>query len=306
MNKKKQDFQTIIIFILVIALAAAYAKINTLESDLRILRSDLSYYVSDMEARINSVYNNVDAFLKQEASLLAGVEHTYGELDPQTGKVAVNLSIIPKQISEAMIVRVTFEDSSVELIRNGNTFEGSVPVGLFVEDEKLLLSIETPQGQESQYLEDVFIARLFPQYIPTFYHCDITGTSTFHSTGQYVIDGTLNINCSPSEETPNARFVRFALITQLNGEEIEREDITQDVLNYKTYPGGVYFRDEYQKTYTVEQGDELIIYLEAEDSLGYIHRCIVHMWKQQHGAVAECVNAGEIIYDREGNVLFGK
>lgn len=277
MNQKRQNIQTTIIFILVIALVVAYARINSLESDIRMLKRDLANNVSSLEDRVNSVYGNVDAFLKQEASLLAGVEYAYGELDPETRKVDIQLNLIPKQISGEMTVNISFDDTTVELTRNGNSFEGSVPVGLFVEDEHPLMSIVTPEGEQTQYLEDVFITHLFPEYIPTFYHSDISGEMTFHSTGQYVINGALNINCSPSEETPNVRFVRYALITELNGKEIEREDITQDVLGFETYPNGVYFREDYQKTYEVKQGDELIIYLEAEDSLGYIHRCMVHM-----------------------------
>lgn len=306
MNKKKQNLQTTIIFILVIALVVAYAKINSLESDIRMLKRDLANNVSSLEDRVNSIYGNVDEFLKQEASLLAGVEYEYGELDPESKKVDIQLNLIPKQISEEMVVKISFDDTTVELTRNGNAFEGAIPVGLFVEDEHPLMTIVTPEGEQTQYLEDVFITHMFPQYIPTFYHCDISGEMTFHSTGQYVIDGTLNINCSPSEETPNANFVRYTLITALNGQEIEREDITQDVLGFETYPDGVYFRDGYQKTYDVKQGDELIIYLEAEDSLGYIHRCMLHIWKQQNGAVAESTYAGEVIYDSEGNALYGK
>ena len=305
MNKKIKFLQVYIV-ILTIALCVCIFKIKALESSL----SRLDYLLNNQHDRImsevESIYDNVDKMLKQEASLLAGVEYEYGELDPETKKVDIQLNLIPKQISEEMVVKISFDDTTVELTRNGNAFEGAIPVGLFVEDEHPLMTIVTPEGEQTQYLEDVFITHMFPQYIPTFYHCDISGEMTFHSTGQYVIDGTLNINCSPSEETPNANFVRYTLITALNGQEIEREDITQDVLGFETYPDGVYFRDGYQKTYDVKQGDELIIYLEAEDSLGYIHRCMLHIWKQQNGAVAESTYAGEVIYDSEGNALYGK
>ena len=222
MNKKKQNLQTTTIFLLIIALVVAYAKINSLESDVNMLKRDLASNVSSLESRVNSIYGNVDEFLKQEASLLAGVEYAYGKLDPDTGMVEIHLSVIPKQLSDEMTIRVGFDDTTVELTRKENSFEGSVPVGLFAEDEQLLMTIVTPEGEQTQYLQDVYIAQLFPQYIPTFYHCDISGEMTFHSTGQYVINGTLNINCSPSAETPNARFVRYALVTELNGEEIER------------------------------------------------------------------------------------
>lgn len=305
MDKKIKSLQVCIV-ILTIALCVCIYKIKALESSL----SRLDYLLNNQHDRImsevGSIYDNVDQMLKQEASLLAGVEYEYGKLDPETKKIAVNLSLIPKQISEDMTIKVGFDDTTVELTRNGNTFEGAVLVGLFVEDEHPLMTIVTPEGEQTQYLEDIFITHMFPQYIPTFYHCDIDGEMTFHSIDQYQINGTLNINCSPYEDTPDVHFERYTLITELNGDEIEREDITQDVLGFETYPNGVFYCDKYQKTYKVKQGDELIIYLEAEDSLGYIHRCMVHMWKQQNGAVAESRYAGEMIYDNEGNVLYGK
>ena len=305
MNKKIKFLQVCIV-ILTIALCVCIFKIKALESSL----SRLDYLLNNQHDRImsevESIYDNVDKMLKQEASLLAGVEYEYGELDPETKKVDIQLNLIPKQISEEMTIKVSFDDTTVDLTRNGNSFEGLVPVGLFVEDEHPLMTIVTPEGEQTQYLEDVFITHMFPQYIPTFYHCDIDGEMTFHSIGQYEINGTLNINCSPYEDTPDVHFERYALITELNGEEIEREDITQDVLGFETYPNGVFYCDEYQNTYKVKQGDELIIYLEAEDSLGYTHRCIVHVWKQQNGAVAESTYAGEMIYDSEGNALYGK
>ena len=51
------------------------------------------------------------------------------------------------------------------------------------------------------------------------------------------------------------------------------------------------------------EDDELGIYLEATDSLGYLHRMLIHHWKEQNGAVAEAVEAIEYIYDPNGNQI---
>ena len=183
-NKKKRNLQTIIILFLAIELIAAHVKIRNLESTVRNLRSDLVHSVSNLEERVNSVYRNVDDFLKQEASLLSGMEYVCGEFNPDTRTVNIDLSVIPKEIHEDMTLYVTFDDTSVELTRNGNTFKGAVPVGLFVEDEQPLLTIKTEKGTQTQYLEDVYIGWLFPQYIPTFYHCDISGEMIFYPTAK--------------------------------------------------------------------------------------------------------------------------
>ena len=52
------------------------------------------------------------------------------------------------------------------------------------------------------------------------------------------------------------------------------------------------------------EGDDLSIYLEATDSLGYLHRMLVHHWKEQNGAMPEAVDASEYIYDPNGVQIF--
>lgn len=134
-------------------------------------------------------------------------------------------------------------------------------------------------------------------------YCDLSGTGKL-SEGKYSLDAELDINCSPVEKTPNVRFEKFVLVTELNGEEIGREDISQDILNYETYPHGVYFRHDYQMECEAVEGDELGIYLEATDSLGYLHRRLIHYWKEQNGASAEAVDASEYIYAPDGSPIY--
>ena len=57
----------------------------------------------------------------------------------------------------------------------------------------------------------------------------------------------------------------------------------------------------------MSQEDELRIYVIAEDTLGYIHKTLAHFWIQsEDGAVAEAVFGGELIYDKNGNLLYGE
>ena len=62
-------------------------------------------------------------------------------------------------------------------------------------------------------------------------------------------------------------------------------------------------KNRYQ-SYDVETGDTLKIYIEAEDSLGYIHKRVAYYWSQNDsGAVADVYYHGEAIYDKDGNML---
>ena len=72
----------------------------------------------------------------------------------------------------------------------------------------------------------------------------------------------------------------------------------------EAYADGTYVMD-FTERYPVSKGDKLMVYILAEDSLGYVHKTLAHFWFQSNGATAETVYGGESIYDSEGNPLYG-
>ena len=302
-ENKKNTVLKFIVIALVIALCLAYVKIHNLEATIRNLRSDLNYAVSNLEDRVNSVYANVDEFLKQEASLVSGVEAEYGEIDLENHTIDVTVKLVPKVISDDMKVHLSIDGRNAELTRNGTSFSGTIAVDIYNLGEQLLMSIVTNAGTQTQYLSEVQVEYLWSERIPSLYYCDLSGTGTL-SEGKYSLTGELDINCSAPEQTPNVKFEKFVLVTELNGKEINREDISKDVLNAQNYPHGVYFRHDYQMECEAVEGDDLRIYLEATDSLGYLHRMLIHHWKEHNGAMAEAVDASEYIYDPNGVQIF--
>ena len=305
MEKKKTSFQTITIVLLVITLLFCLFKIADLEAQVSRLENSLNDQYRFLMENISDIYDNVDEKLEQLASLLSSVEYEDGELTTDWHTADVKISVVPKVISDDMTIRVRCANVEAELTRKDEAYIGLLPVALFTEDEQILMTITTADGVQTEYLDDVYIGYLWSQYLPSLYHGEITGSATFAGE-KYSLDGTLMIDCSPVESTPNVTFAKFELVTELNDQQISREDITLDVLNFASYPEGVYFRDEYKQEYEVQEGDSLAIYLEATDSMGYVHRMLVHYWKQRDGAYAETVYGSETIYDSEGNLLYGK
>ena len=302
-ESKKNTGLKLVVVALVIALSIAYVKIRNLESIICNLRSDMNTSVSMLEDRVNSIYSNVDAFLEEEASLLSSVSAEYGELNLEDHTIGVTVTLIPKLISDDMKVQLSINGRNTELTRNGNSFSGIIPVDIYNLGEQLLMTIDTKAGTQTQYLSEVRTEYLWEGKIPSLYHCDISGTGTL-TEGKYTLEATIDINCSPVMETPDVKFEKFEIVTELNGQEINREDISSDVLNYETYPHGVFFVGEYNMECEAVEGDALAIYLEATDSLGYLHRRLLHFWKEQNGAMAEAVDASEYIYDPNGVQIF--
>ena len=293
----------IVVAILAIALFGCFIWVNTLTSEINRLSKALHSQHQTLMNQVESIYNNVENMLQEEASLLSGVEVEYGEINLEDHTIDMTVKLVPKLISEGMKISVSINGRSTELTKNGNAFSGTIPVDIYSVGEYLLMNIETAAGIQTQFLPEIQTEYLWDSRIPSLYYCDLSGTGTFGE-GKYTLNGELDINCSGVEQTPNVRFEKFVLVTELNGKEINREDISQDVLNYQTYPHGVYFRDDYTMECEAVEGDELSIYLEATDSLGYLHRMLIHHWKEQNGAMAEAVDASEYIYAPDGTPVF--
>ena len=302
-EKQKTNLYELIIGIMAAALVFCFARIGRLENEINQLENSLNSQYHMLTTQVESIYTSVDQMLKEEASLLSNVTAEHGELNVDDHTIDVTVSLVPKLISDDMKVQLSINGRTTELSRNGSNFTGTIPVNIYNKDEQLLMTIETAAGTQTQFLPEVQTEYLWEGRLPSLYHCEISGERGL-SEGKYVLNGELDINCSPIEDTPNVHFEKFVLVTELNGKEIDREDISQDVLNYQTYPHGVYFRHDYQMECEAAEGDELGIYLEATDSLGYLHRRLIHHWKQQNGNVAEAVDASEYIYAPDGTPVF--
>ena len=302
MEKKIKSLQACVV-ILAIALCACIYKINALESNIKNLDNAFDRQYQQVTNQVQSIYQNVDEKLREEASLLSSVEAEYGEFDLENHTIDLTVKLVPKLISEEMKVQVSINGRNIELSRTGNNFVGTIPVDIYNVGEQILMTIETAAGTQTQYLSEIQVEYLWGDRIPSLYYSDITGQATF-AEGKYTLNGHININCSPTVQTPDVKFENFMLVTELNGKQINKEDITSDVLNYEAYPNGVYWYDEYNMECEAVEGDELGIYLEAADSLGYLHRMLLHHWKVLDGATAEAVDGSEYIYDPNGVQIF--
>ena len=80
MEKKIKSLQACVV-ILAIALCACIYKINALESNIKNLDNAFDRQYQQVTNQVQSIYQNVDEKLREEASLLSSVEAEYGEFD---------------------------------------------------------------------------------------------------------------------------------------------------------------------------------------------------------------------------------
>ena len=301
---KKTNWKAIAAVALVVLLAVSFFKIAELSDAVENLQREntsLSSSIQALHDDIQSIYNNVDAKLKEQASLVAGVDFKIGDISDDMKSVELALTVVPKLVSDDMEVTVSVDGKTVPLTRNGSEFTGSVAVGLFVDyNQWPLLSIKSAEGTKTEYLDSVDVSYLFSRHLPSLY-ADMSASSTLKN-GKLQVDAGFSVESKPANSNSPITFVSFTLIEEINGEEISRSDITDEVRK-----SGNSYNTQYIKSFEMSQEDELKIYVIAEDTLGYIHKTLAHFWVQsEDGAVAEAVFGGELIYDKDGNLLYGE
>jgi len=297
MEKKHRNFLYLLVLVLGIALSLCYAQLNDLNEQLHSLRNEQQHSHISLQSEIQSIYDNVEAQLQAEASLLNGFSCEAGELDPETHRVALSISLVPKKLSEEMKCTLLYEGESVECHRNGAEFRAELLLPLFREEESApLLCIETAEGTETEYLQGAGVFPYWGQYLPSLYAEDTSGRCVWQ-------DGELHFDteCILTQHLSAADvpFVQFHLLAEKNGEEIWSRDITAQVQDKVDAVCWLPFSE----SFSVSEGDRLILSVLAEDARGYLHKYIVHDWYQQENASFEGVYTGEQIYDAKGELL---
>ena len=300
---KKTNWKAIAAIALVVLLAVSLFKIAELSDAVENLQREntsLSNGIQALRDDIQSIYDNVDAKLKEQASLVSGVDFVIGDISDDMKSVELALTVVPKLVSDDMEVTVSVDGNTVPLTRNGSEFTGSVAVGLFVDyNQWPLLSIKSAEGTKTEYLDSVDVSYLFSRHLPSLY-ADMSASSTLKN-GNLQVDAGFSIESKPASNISPITFISFTMIEEINGEEVSRSDITNEVRK-----SGNSYNTRYNKSFEMTPEDELKVYVIAEDTLGYIHKTLAHFWVQsEDGAVAEAVFGGELIYDKDGNLLYG-
>lgn len=300
-NKKKFNWKTIGIIVMVFLLVFCLAKINEQAEEINALQnsvSNLQHQISNMDSNISSIYANVDEQLKKEASLLSSVDYSLGDLDTDTHTIPVTVTVVPKNLTDDMQVSIQIADETAAFERNGNEFSATFPVNMFIAfDDYPMLNIVADGTTKTELLESVALTSLYTRYLPNVY-AYITPFAELKN-GKLEVDGTLQFDEKPSAIDSDVHITKIELVTEKNGKEIARENVTDKV-------GADFNHVPVKATYDAKYGDEFGIYVVAEDSLGYTHKSLAYYWYEidEHTSQA-VVGVGDHaeIYDKDGNLM---
>ncbi len=297
---KKTKFYRILTLCLAAALVVSFFMIAKLNEELSSHKINFNNQILVMRDEIDSIYMNVDEKLKEQASLLSDIEYSLGTYDAENAEIPVTFTAVPKSCSDTTRLFVGIEGEKYELLKNGESFIGTAPLSIFIPDEtKVLLTVEENGRVMTEYLDDVYVSSLFDRVLPHLF-ADMTGTS--HYSEDFVsVEAGFSVEQKAAEDS-SVRFKSVYVIEEKNGEETDRKDITEEVVKDGAY------NTRYTHTFEAVKGDEIKIYVVAEDSLGFIHKCLVsYIFKDgDDGQTPETTSGIECIYSKDGTLLYGE
>lgn len=292
--KNKINWKIVFKIALIVVLIIGCIRIAKLTNEISNLRNQIEYLESHTDtigSRIDSIYNNVDERLKQETSLMSSVEYEVGEINITTHKADVRFKVVPKNITDEMLLSVNMGEDSAGFSREGNEFTTTLKCGIFLDyGSKPIISIQTAEGIQTEQLEDVDLGSLYHEYLP-YVDADMSGTTT-ETNASLTIDGNVSVNYKPSSPEETITLKKIELVTELDGKEIDRKDITSKIEEYDC-------ELPIKETYKMKGGKNLVMYVEAVDTAGFIHRTEEYLWSREDG-IGRYVNG---IYDKDGNLL---
>ena len=317
--KKEKMFYQVLIIGLIIALVVCFVKIEDLRTRVNQLDNIHSNEVSNLRNQISSIYNNVDEQMKKQGSLFTNVKREFGEFNAETMKADIKISVVPKTIVDNMKVNVSLCGATAEMTKDANgEYSAIIPVGIFeIEDYFPLVTISANGETKTEYLEDQSVHGIFSNYLPTMHGGTIKTSRASLADGKLTVDGDFFVGYNLGDVDKKGKFEKYTLITEVAGKEIAREDITDKIKNHERVDnienGEVDFR--FNETYSLSGHNDLTIYVEAEDTYGYLHKKIAFSWHhpdideaapEPAHAIEEAMYVGEVILDKNGKVLFGK
>ena len=292
--RNKINWKTVFKIALFVVLIIGCIRIGKLTNEISNLRNQIEYLESHTDtigSRIDSIYNNVDERLKQEVSLISSVEYEVGEINIETHKADVRFKIVPKNITDEMTISINIGEDSADFSREGNEFTTTLKCGIFLGyGSKPIISIQTVEGIQTEQLEDVSLGSLYEQCLP-YVDANMWG-GTIEGKDSLKIDGNASVNYKPSSPEEKITLKKIELVTELDGKEIDRKDITSKMKEYEC-------EIPIKETYKMKDGKNLVMYVEAVDTAGFIHRTSEYSWNCEEG-MGRYVNG---IYDKEGNLL---
>lgn len=209
----------LIVFVLGI-FGLMYGKLVQLTNQLAYLQDSTSIILSD----VDGMQSDIEKTLKQETSIIENYEFDIADMDFKKMTYDVNVSVIPKEYTEKTRVSVFFGTRECKLTGTGYVYTGKATLPLDDSfDGNVTFLIANDKKKNTEVLE-------YYEGLQTGLDKVLSGELDHPPLYK---DGELSLkaNCSFAlDGAEKYEFDEFALVTELDGEEIYRQDLREELL----------------------------------------------------------------------------
>lgn len=300
--EKKLKRQRLINIILVVALIVGFVQFKDFKTETENRFNNLSHQYKNLNDSINSIYNNVDEKLEEQASLITYFNYEYGELDAENRLVPVSVKITPKTLTDKTVITLDFGSEKVQLKRgDGGEFTADFNAPLFPDTESEVVKLLIKDGNTTQTQElDWYISSLHSNYLPEMMAGFTFDKTSFSEEKGLTVKGDVMF-MGDIEESDGKAFSDLKLIYMLNDKIVEEVEIPE------TFFESAVSDIDVQKTYPDAKADDTFtLYVEGVDEYGFVHRITVKETVCISGEETSEESLGnyETILDKNGNVLY--
>lgn len=298
----KRDTIKMMVIYSVIALMFAFSvsqmlSIMSLSKKIETLELEIDYLSQEIQ---NNTHTNI--ITEKQEELIIEWDYGYQNLNTEEHTVDFYLKVLPKTIVDGMKVTFSYDDNIYEMTQEGNYYMTTIPLYLFSsvsEEPSAYVIIERDGEKKLQRFTSMYTNELYNNYLPSLTK---SGSSSWkHNNNETIITYDYNISIEKNGLgfTDVVDFKKIEIVTEINNEIVEREDITKEVNEQlgkvSVFGGGI----SDSKTYSnLEEDDTVHLYFEATDEYGYIHRETINIASFNENK-QWCYN----IYDKDGNAL---
>lgn len=260
----KNKIAYIIIASLVLLQVYSLMRIQDLEKKDENINNTILAVNDTLYEEIESIYNNVDEMLEEEASLIHEAYASFTNSDLDELKVAITFYVQPKQVSNNTIVSLQFDDEVIVLNKDDTAYSATKVFDLsstiinpnIIIDTDGVKTITNDDGLYVGDLFDVIFIKLYPQTVggPSFSRSYGSSVTKYEGYNEFYLEGSVD------------RFQTIKFVTYIDDEIVNEETIKDSVVDLESEI--VLLTSE---TYTLNDGEVFATYMVALDSNGFTH-----------------------------------
>ena len=285
----------------VIVIIVCFNYFTSLNNTLENMKDDIVTLCEDMNTDSLRRYDELKMMIKKQDEQISKVDLKYGKYNKDNHTAELTLDIVLKEYSKNTKMKANVYGHTVELYedeKSAGVFSGSFVMDIFEDVSEypyITYVIENDGVKKTGDTQDIY--ELSYVNIVDFYLA--SPDVAIYGSGDY-FNGKMDIEMSgsagiyDSEEFQN-KITKITFKVKKNDEVIEEEvlcDVSQN--KYKS-------ELDFDKSYDAEENDKFIVYIEADDNMGYKH--ISYLYEFEGNNVAAYVESYDI-YDEEGNSLY--